>query len=219
MSPGAFYGRPGAGANPFINPAVGAPVHSGSGFFNDTDATGSSTSANSGMGHISPRDEPIGYFPPVPLTQEMGYFPPMTSAQLANEVLKREESWLGENQKDERMVPSPLEAEPSPSSGTANSGGVERWVVDGNEGSDMGVIKEQELGQDDTDGTSNDIHTQSRAYSLSLSSSPKKPPESVHAQRSDSDPILLQTLGVHAASNTKGQQQINGQPSALGLVV
>ncbi|RPD54895.1 hypothetical protein L227DRAFT_334303 [Lentinus tigrinus ALCF2SS1-6] len=29
MSPGAFWGRPGSGANPFINPAVGAPVRSG----------------------------------------------------------------------------------------------------------------------------------------------------------------------------------------------
>lgn len=28
MSPGTFWGRPGGGANPYINPAVGAPVHS-----------------------------------------------------------------------------------------------------------------------------------------------------------------------------------------------
>lgn len=28
MSPGAFWGRPGSAANPYINPAVGAPVHS-----------------------------------------------------------------------------------------------------------------------------------------------------------------------------------------------
>jgi hypothetical protein len=28
MSPGAFWGRPGSGVNPYINPTVGAPVHS-----------------------------------------------------------------------------------------------------------------------------------------------------------------------------------------------
>jgi len=76
MSPGAFWGRPGGGVNPFINPAVGAPVHgSPGGFF------------GMNMHPVSPgasMDEPSGYFPPL---QEMGYFPPMTS-NLANEILR-----------------------------------------------------------------------------------------------------------------------------------
>ncbi|KAI0676261.1 hypothetical protein C8Q78DRAFT_996283 [Trametes maxima] len=33
MSPGAFWGRPGTGANPFINPAVGAPVRPGHAYY------------------------------------------------------------------------------------------------------------------------------------------------------------------------------------------
>ncbi|KAI0090430.1 hypothetical protein BDY19DRAFT_771850 [Irpex rosettiformis] len=69
MTPGAFWGRPGSAANPYINPAVGAPVH---------------TSQS-------------GYFPPVPRQPEepQGYFPPFfggTSSStskpsgLANEI-------------------------------------------------------------------------------------------------------------------------------------
>ena len=77
MSPGAFWGRPGGGVNPFINPAVGAPVHgSPSGFF------------NMNIHPVSPganMEEPAGYFPPV---QESGYFPPMASSNLENEIMR-----------------------------------------------------------------------------------------------------------------------------------
>jgi hypothetical protein len=88
MSPGAFWGRPGGGVNPFINPAVGAPVHgSPGGFF--------------GMHPVSPPitdGEPAGYFPPVPVQgpppDQEEYFPPvltgndLTSSTLANEILR-----------------------------------------------------------------------------------------------------------------------------------
>lgn len=76
MSPGALWGRPGSGAaNPFINPAVGAPVHAqphphphphpgsptGFGFF------GWCPSAREGAGAV----EEQGYFPPVPVSMAM----------------------------------------------------------------------------------------------------------------------------------------------------
>lgn len=78
MSPGAFWGRPGGGVNPFINPAVGAPVHGSPGGFFGMNMSSAASLANS-------MDEPGGYFPPVP---EAGYFPPMPSSSLANEILR-----------------------------------------------------------------------------------------------------------------------------------
>jgi len=78
MSPGAFWGRPGGGVNPFINPAVGAPVHgSPGGFF--------AMNMNPAASLASSMEEPGGYFPPV---SEAGYFPPMPSSSLANEILR-----------------------------------------------------------------------------------------------------------------------------------
>jgi len=77
MSPGAFWGRPGGGVNPFINPAVGAPVHGSPGGFFGMNMQPVSPGAN--------MDEPSSYFPPV---QEAGYFPPMASSNLANEILR-----------------------------------------------------------------------------------------------------------------------------------
>ncbi|KAH9932910.1 uncharacterized protein B0H18DRAFT_1115558 [Fomitopsis serialis] len=80
MSPGAFWGRPGGGAvNPFINPAVGAPVHGSPGYF------------------WPPRVGPVeeqGYFPPVPTQSppiEESYFPQVPTSGsrpsgLANEL-------------------------------------------------------------------------------------------------------------------------------------
>lgn len=77
MSPGAFWGRPGGGVNPFINPAVGAPVHGSPGGFFAMNMQPVSPAGNG--------DEPAGYFPQV---QEGGYFPPMASSSLANEILR-----------------------------------------------------------------------------------------------------------------------------------
>ena len=63
MSPGAFWGRPGSGPNPYINPAVGAPVHS---YFPP----------------VPPRAQPAEeYFPPFPSTSSTS-----RPSGLANEI-------------------------------------------------------------------------------------------------------------------------------------
>lgn len=68
MSPGTFWGRPGAGVNPYA--AVGAPVHM----------------QHQWVQHGSPlREETGGYFPPV--SQEYFPFVPPSSSGLANEVI------------------------------------------------------------------------------------------------------------------------------------
>jgi len=78
MSPGAFWGRPGAGVNPYA--AVGAPVHM----------------QHQWVQHGSPlREDPGGYFPPVP-PQEYFPFVPPSSSGLANEVVPDGESSAGD---------------------------------------------------------------------------------------------------------------------------
>lgn len=78
MSPGAFWGRPGAGVNPYA--AVGAPVHM----------------QQQWVQHGSPlREEAGGYFPPVP-PQEYFPFVPPSSSGLANEVVPDGESSAGD---------------------------------------------------------------------------------------------------------------------------
>jgi hypothetical protein len=68
MTPGAFWGSPARGGNPYINPAVGAPVH----------LPQQSNAPVSGSGSGAPSTEEPGYFPPVGGQDE--YFPPMTLA-------------------------------------------------------------------------------------------------------------------------------------------
>jgi hypothetical protein len=78
MSPGASWGRPGAGVNPYA--AVGAPVHV----------------QHPWVQHGSPlREDPGGYFPPVP-PQEYFPFVPPSSSGLANEVVPDGESSAGD---------------------------------------------------------------------------------------------------------------------------
>ena len=78
MSPGAFWGRPGAGVNPYA--AVGAPIHI----------------PPQWVQHGSPlREDPGGYFPPVP-PQEYFPFVPPSSSGLANEVVPDGESSAGD---------------------------------------------------------------------------------------------------------------------------
>jgi hypothetical protein len=75
MSPGAFWGHPG-GANPFINPAVGAPVHP-SRFF--------------GMHPVSPQhgmEEVSDYFPQVPPPGASEEYSEPSPTDLAKEILK-----------------------------------------------------------------------------------------------------------------------------------
>ncbi|KAF9652337.1 hypothetical protein BDM02DRAFT_2910378 [Thelephora ganbajun] len=74
MSPGAFWGRPGVGVNPYA--AVGAPIHM----------------QRQWVQHGSPlREDTGGYFPPVP-PQEYFPFVPPSSSGLANEVVPDGES-------------------------------------------------------------------------------------------------------------------------------
>ncbi|KAF9467952.1 hypothetical protein BDZ94DRAFT_1248165 [Collybia nuda] len=83
MSPGAFWGRPGAGGtNPMINPAVGAPVHPHAGSPGHEGLFYPAVGGGGGM------REPAGYF-------DSGYFPPMGggagglgASGLANEIMK-----------------------------------------------------------------------------------------------------------------------------------
>jgi len=78
MSPGAFWGRPGAGVNPYA--AVGAPIHL----------------QQQWVQHGSPlREDTGGYFPPVP-PQEYFPFVPPSSSGLANEVVPDGESSAGD---------------------------------------------------------------------------------------------------------------------------
>ena len=78
MSPGAFWGRPGAGVNPYA--AVGAPIHI----------------QQQWVQHGSPlREDTGGYFPPVP-PQEYFPFVPPSSSGLANEVVPDGESSAGD---------------------------------------------------------------------------------------------------------------------------
>lgn len=108
MSPGAFWGRPGhQNPNPFINPAVGAPVHVHSpGATRKAPGTSTANAGGEGGGggiatggsayfYAPPapgRVEPSGYFDPA-------YFPPGSShsagglgpSRLAREILKEED--------------------------------------------------------------------------------------------------------------------------------
>lgn len=78
MSPGALWGVRGAGVNPYA--AVGAPVHV----------------QQQWVQHGSPlREDPGGYFPPVP-PQEYFPFVPPSSSGLANEVVPDGESSAGD---------------------------------------------------------------------------------------------------------------------------
>ena len=78
MSPGAFWGRPGAGVNPYA--AVGAPIHV----------------QHQWVQQGSPlREDTGGYFPPVP-PQEYFPFVPPSSSGLANEVVPDGESSAGD---------------------------------------------------------------------------------------------------------------------------
>ncbi|KAI0056232.1 hypothetical protein BV25DRAFT_1642070 [Artomyces pyxidatus] len=77
MSPGAFWGRPGGGANPGINAAVGAPVRAGG-------DGGEDYFMGMGMGMS------MSTMPSMP-SVESGYFPPFGSvggSGLANEILR-----------------------------------------------------------------------------------------------------------------------------------
>lgn len=99
ISPGAFWGRPGSGANPYINPAVGAPVHSG--YFPP----------------VPPRGQPTEeYFPP--------FLPQSTSTAasrpsgLANEI-QMDQSSVGGSADDRDAAGAPFTNVSPPSAPTS----------------------------------------------------------------------------------------------------
>jgi hypothetical protein len=191
MSPGAFWGRPG-GANPFINPAVGAPVHgSPGGFF--------------GMHPVSPHvagEEPAGYFPPVPfqshpppLEKDYDYFPPVSTAfgleslsatSLANEVLRRG-STLQQFHGEEGFESSPSRSNSATGTESAVGGGSAGRRPSSSNGTSWdasdreGVQEKEEEPEGGMDG-----HPISRSQSMLAS---ERRPSLEVASRSDSDPI------------------------------
>ncbi|KAJ4495821.1 hypothetical protein C8J55DRAFT_4422 [Lentinula edodes] len=118
MSPGTFWGRPGAGPNPYINPAVGAPVHvvqgsPGGFFFHPQRSPGLPGSVGAEMGSRG-GTEPGGYFDNVTLGQ--GYFPPIQSYfgglganSVEGEILKDEK----DKQEDKEQELKAMEEEQS----------------------------------------------------------------------------------------------------------
>ncbi|KAI1794342.1 hypothetical protein LXA43DRAFT_996669 [Ganoderma leucocontextum] len=92
MSPGAMWGRPGSGANPFINSAVGAPVHPGQYYthgYAQQQQPQSQPEQDGGYFPPMTREEPAGYFPWIP-PQSDGQTQAQTqrSSGLAREILR-----------------------------------------------------------------------------------------------------------------------------------
>ncbi|KAF8637834.1 hypothetical protein AX17_002464 [Amanita inopinata Kibby_2008] len=111
MSPGAFWGRPG-NSNPFINPAVGAPVHaphptSPGRYFHP-------------MSSPNRRGEPSSYFDPEYFPSDIVH-PAYISSSLANEILKERP---GSNQNNIQQSDSKNPSERCTQSGEENSKGV-----------------------------------------------------------------------------------------------
>ena len=92
MSPGAMWGRPGSGANPFINPAVGAPVHPGHYYSHGYQQPQTQPQGEQDGGYFPPmtREEHGGYFPWIPPPQGEGQVQAQSqrSSGLANEILR-----------------------------------------------------------------------------------------------------------------------------------
>jgi hypothetical protein len=175
MSPGAFWGRPGGGVNPFINPTVGAPVHGSPGGFFAMNIHSVSPGGNI--------DEPAGYFPPV---QEMGYFPPMGSSNLANEIL-RDKSGDGDTSGSISSGATDMgirggEHQRASSSGTSwHTQAKETCEVEDNE-SLSNII----LGNVDGDDTASGTHGITRTSSMRVS---EKSAARIQISRGSSDPV------------------------------
>ncbi|KAK7462982.1 hypothetical protein VKT23_007563 [Stygiomarasmius scandens] len=141
MSPGAFWGRPGAaGPNPYINLAVGAPVHAGQlspgGFYFHPHSPGVPGSVGVEMGSRG-GGEPggyfdsamsQGYFPPVPGNVQMpgmayGVPPPgaVGGYSVEGEILKDKKDKEEDRERRDREEKGAQSVETSPSS---NSGSV-----------------------------------------------------------------------------------------------
>lgn len=220
MSPGAFWGRPGGGGtNPFINPAVGAPVHGSPGGFFAV-----------GMGYpVSPpgvSGEPAGYFDP-------GYFPPgvgvgvgMGASALANEILRDKKE---DGEEEERRKKEERERDEVVARAMEREWGSERerekvWGLGAEQEDDQDQVFERDVltesggsGQrrhsgSTSDGRSNwgetgrenqgeeDGSQVQRTYSMS--SSPKRPSDIPLVHRPGSDPVPAYTLATTTAAVT-----------------
>jgi len=199
MSPGAFWGRPGGGVNPFINPAVGAPVHgSPGGFF------------TMNMHPASPgdhTDEPAGYFPPVP---EGGYFPPMGSSNLANEILRDKSGEMSRSSSGSTDIGTrDSDSERRTSNSTAPSWQTATEEVQGKGEHD---IQDKEtrssfLAEDDKgDNPINNAHGITRTSSMSVSG---KSTNRAPMNRGTSDPVH-----AHSRESSTGDGDDHGRSSA-----
>jgi hypothetical protein len=154
----------------------------------------SNSHVNAGSESVVSRNEPIGYFPPVPLhmpNHDTGYFPPMSSS-FAAEILRDKAAGSPEEQ-DNRVktdaVGSRTSSETDPEVGEgASSSEATSWHTS----DDLSVSDRshkwagnEEVFDDVEDDPSNSKRLHSRTHSLS---SPSKKPAFV--QRSDSDPIV-----------------------------
>jgi RNA recognition motif-containing protein len=171
MSPGAFWGRPGAISNPFINPAVGAPVHGDLGFF----------------GLESPAEEPAGYFPSMP---DAEYFP---QVQITDDILRdKEDNGIGwvRNRADawqQKHTPSPSDttdagtsiAQTRPSS--SNTSASWKEAADAAEGERKVELAE---GEGTVEAQGQETKKHSRTHSMSTA----RPVSLTLAHRPDSDP-------------------------------
>ncbi|KAE9407940.1 hypothetical protein BT96DRAFT_55692 [Gymnopus androsaceus JB14] len=116
MSPGAFWGRPGVagGPNPFINLAVGAPVHvvqgsPGGFFYHPHPSPGVPGSVGAEMGSRGGA-EPGGYFDSVSYGGQ-GYFPPIQSyfgalgtSNVEDEILKDQKDKEEDKEEELRVM-------------------------------------------------------------------------------------------------------------------
>ncbi|KAH9888130.1 hypothetical protein C8Q73DRAFT_204492 [Cubamyces lactineus] len=153
MSPGAFWGRPGTGANPFINPAVGAPVRPGYYPYPHQQQQPPPQQQQQQPGEQQQGDQegrpPDGYFPPIPVGREepAGYFPWMPpppqqhqhqhqstshgdggtqrTSGLANEILRDDSSSGGSANTGSGSQQGTKES-PNASDGTATTTGTAR---------------------------------------------------------------------------------------------
>ena len=216
MSPGAFWGH--GGANPFINPTVGAPVHNENEYFDVSAAPGSHMSPGP---ESMPRNDSLGYFPPVPPgipNQDVGYFPLMSSS--FSEILRDKSLETPEKQGEFVEEPRKEAVESSSSETDAEtverassseatslhaSDEVETWVSNVRGRNPDGWNGEAETGETvnndgDEDQLTSDKHTLSRAQSLS--SSNKKP---VLVHRPDSDPIMSPAPPQNGVTDTNAK--------------
>ena len=219
MSPGAFWGRPGSGAvNPFINPAVGAPVHGSPGYF------------------WPPRGQPSaeeqGYFPPVPPQPqpEGSYFPSVPPSASRPSGLANE---LGRGDSGSDPASSRLGAEGSdrPENGRTRSGASEATTATGATGTgsrpsssqgtswqtdvdseDPGMVAlEKEIdalavADDDAVERRNGEHAKPRAYSAQAAGAEHPPPFT----RAGSDPVDVRP-GAEAAGAAAVSLSVEGR--------